>query len=185
VLKEGGTARISLLTPEDTKDVERFYERLSHTTMSIIKSSTCAYRNRGRDASNYQSYLFLSALADNVVLGIKATGKSGTEQLSAISFYLRPRDRKRDRLCMPYGTVVADEFQGKGMGVALKKAQIECAKLDGMVAMVNSDMTQNTVKVWRKATAELGLRFTETTTNSWCGPVQDYRIDFGESTIRH
>jgi hypothetical protein len=184
-LKDGTRARISVLGIRDAQEVGRFYASLSPGTMSVIASSSCAYRHRGKDASDYQAATFRSALTSDVVLGIKVCDKEGKEMLAAITFYLRPGSGEKDGLCLPYGTVAADAFQGKGMGVELKKAQIECARLDGMGAMFNKNLNENTVKIWRKAAAELGLRFTETKRDTWYGTEWNYRIDLRDPDLRH
>jgi hypothetical protein len=125
-MKDGAKGTLRVLSPKDVRDVERFYKTLLARSRQAIQDSPCLNRDRGDVPDFYQSYRFLTALGTDLILGVKAPIFSGGSQLLiAVTFYQRPRPGTNDRECWPYGTIVADGFQGKGLGTELKKAQIE------------------------------------------------------------
>jgi hypothetical protein len=174
-LKDGTQARSCILTIDNLEEVEEFYANLSDKTISAIKESTCAYRNYGKEAADYQSYRFLANLGTCVSLGIR-TNVNGKCTLVAISFFLRLNSKEENTACRPFGTVVRDGFQNKGVGVALKIAQIRCALKEGFSTMENAYLSDAVVKTWRGACKELDLNLIETSHQVWHGTEIIHRI---------
>jgi GNAT superfamily N-acetyltransferase len=164
MLKDGTEATVCILTPGDSTLAGRFYADLSWETIRTIRKSPCMFRLYGNEAADYMGKLFADSAADDqcVAIGVKAGDQDGKEKLVGLTFYRRAGDGS-DTTCFPYGTVVADDYQGKGVAVAMKLAQIESARTDGFKEMRSYANDPATIAVLKKAAHESGLELEECT----------------------
>lgn len=138
--------RATVLSAHDRADVAAFYEELTDETMSDVRGSRCAFLSglsgETRDEANrWMATQFDHFLSDGGSLAgacIGLRGKAG--KLVGISFMQAVRGLPG--VCRTWGLTIADGWQGKGAGTALKLAQLEHAsELGFQVAQTILDMS--------------------------------------------
>ena len=161
-LKDGTRATISLLGENDSEDLRRFYDNLS--SYSYIKGDRCSDRNPGVDHGMRLHEIAMGRLKDPLskVIIVRADTGGASRIIGACMM-----DYSSDR-CYPHRIVVADAAKMKGVGAAMKIAQIQLAQADGMVKMEGTgDAPPELEKLYLRASEELGLSCTRAPIQAW------------------
>ncbi len=176
-LKDGTKAQISLLTRKDYKDLKAFYEGLSHDSISAIKRSTCVYIRQDDDAITDLLALNMNSLRSDSesTLVVRVAGKEGSRIVACSGLSV---DRS-DGTCTPAGTIVADSFQKKGIGVAIKLAQVECGRLDGARQMTGRGVSEEVVRTYEEAAKQAGLKLEIRNTPMFTWHITSVKMDLG------
>ena len=162
VLKDGTQARVSLLRKSDSEDLRQFYDNLS--SYSYIKGERCSDRNPGVDHGARLHEIAMGTMDDPLarVIIVRADTDGASRIIGACMM-----DYRADR-CHPHRIVVADAAKMKGVGVAMKMAQMQLAQAEGMVKMQGTcNGPDELEKVYLKACEGLGLSCERTPLQSW------------------
>jgi GNAT superfamily N-acetyltransferase len=160
-LKDGTVARICVLTDGDAGLMQKFHDGLSFgCRQKLVQDYDLGHLSAQERATFTAPATALKGGTGFVNIGAKVDDTDGKEKIIGLSSY-SPIWLNHGGIGRPVDTVVAEEYRGKGVAKAIKRAQIDCLRMEGFKGMRCKSADPALQGAVKGAAAELGLEVTE------------------------
>jgi len=151
MMRDGTEVTIRLISPEDESLMVKFHHGLSERSVYMRYFESLSLKTRTAH-SRLARICFADPAQETIVVAVHKDQTSGEEKILAVGRLSKLPDSKSAEI----GTLVADDWQGHGLGTELVRRMIESAR-DQHVSYVSGEILRDNV-VMQSVVKKLGFR---------------------------